>query len=119
MGKSHVAESDDPKPDFFGWGSVDSRFLIAHDGEAVFLRRCSGRHRAMHSQNLSICTAELRRFYSPHFSNASGKLERFVTNPARYGSISGTLLIRARFSGASKREKITRAILPRGTLFSP
>ncbi len=57
--------------------------------------------------------------YSPHFPSASAKLDRFVTNPARYGSTSGTDLIRARFSGVSSREKMACAILLRGTLFSP
>ena len=53
------------------------------------------------------------------FVSASGKLELRLTRLARYGSTSGASLIRRRFAGRSRREKITRAMLLRGTLFSP
>jgi hypothetical protein len=56
---------------------------------------------------------------SPHFAPASEMLERLRSREAKYASTKGALLIRVRLAGISRREKIAKAILLRGTLFSP
>jgi hypothetical protein len=57
--------------------------------------------------------------YSPHFAPASEMLERLRRREAKYVSTEGALVIRARLTGVSRREKSAYAILLRGTLFSP
>jgi len=57
--------------------------------------------------------------YNPHFAPASEILERLRRREAKYVSTEGALVIRAKLSGVSRREKIAYAILLRGTLFSP
>ena len=46
-------------------------------------------------------------------------VERVLSKLARYLSTSGAFTARDKFSGASRREKMARTTLLRGTLFSP
>jgi len=56
--------------------------------------------------------------HNPHLLVASAKLERLLSSEARYQSTIGVSLIRVRFAGVSRREKIAPAIFVLGTAFS-